>query len=164
MHRVPATPRLRQPASSQLAAAAARQLLGTHQDHRGAALPTTADPWLAPDKLYHFLACATISLLIYGLLPWAGRCVPGWVGRCVARPRPRLGLSLAAGAVAGLAKEAGDARNTWPFCPCSASARDLVADGAGVVAAAALLGLCQIIRRIRTSYATRPPPVPAASH
>ena len=50
-----------------------------------------------------------------------------------------LVLSAGSGALAGIAKEFGDAWGLWPFCPCQASGRDLAADAAGVALAAACL-------------------------
>ena len=82
------------------------------------------DPWLGSDKLYHCLACAAITCCTY--------YVVGLWKVLRGRRRPRLALGCSVGTVAGIAKEIGDSVQAWPFCPCGASARDLVADMLGV--------------------------------
>lgn len=89
----------------------------------GTALPD--DPWLAPDKLQHFLFCAAVTAAGY------------LAARAHERlRRHRLTLGCAAGVAAGVLKEAGDILGWWPG---ALSVRDLGADAVGV--AAALAGL-----------------------
>ena len=109
-----------------------------------------SDQWLGHDKLLHFVACFSIVLLSGALLACNAQppCSTALPARLLARllgdlrcRRRRLCLALASGAVAGAAKEAGDAADIWPWCGrpgCSASWRDGAADAAGLLAAAAV--------------------------
>ena len=85
----------------------------------------STDPWFGADKLYHALACATITCCTY--------CSVGLWKSLRGRRRTRLALGCMAGIAAGIAKEVGDSIQAWPFCPCGASVRDLIADIVGVV-------------------------------
>jgi hypothetical protein len=94
-----------------------------------------SDPWLGTDKLLHCLACAAITSFTYSLL----RIPKSLRGR----HRARIAGGCLAGCLAGVAKEVGDSVQLWPFCPCGASARDLVADALGVVLGVLLVLLVQ---------------------
>lgn len=102
-------------------------------------LPTTKlavqgeDPWLALDKLQHFLFCFAVTA----------------AGYLAARARERLRrhrlpLGCAAGVVAGILKEVGDVLGLWPG---ALSIRDLGADAVGVAAALAALVAAEARRR-----------------
>lgn len=103
---------------------------------------TDSDPWLGTDKLYHLVACFLITAAAYSsllLLRRLSGCRRRWPCSHCSSSRALLLLAIGSGTAAGVAKEAGDAIGLWPFCPCLASIRDLVADAAGVVLAAIFL-------------------------
>ena len=87
--------------------------------------PPSADPWLAVDKLQHFLFCVVVAALAY-LAARAHPSTAPW----------RLAVGAGAAFVAGAAKEAGDAAGLWPGV---ASLRDGGADAAGAAVALAAL-------------------------
>ncbi|XP_007023400.2 PREDICTED: uncharacterized protein LOC18595412 [Theobroma cacao] len=88
------------------------------------------DPWLAPDKLYHFLFCFFLTFLFSTLASLSRFSF-------LRNHSIRVGsiLSLAAGA----AKEAADQLGLFPSA--GASSRDAVADLLGVLVAAMVLSL-----------------------
>ncbi|EOY26022.1 hypothetical protein SCA6_019193 [Theobroma cacao] len=88
------------------------------------------DPWLAPDKLYHFLFCFFLTFLFSTLASLSRYSF-------LRNHSIRVGsiLSLAAGA----AKEAADQLGLFPSA--GASSRDAVADLLGVLVAAMVLSL-----------------------
>lgn len=86
------------------------------------------DPWLAPDKLYHFLFCFCLSILFSTLASHS--------------PYPFLrSNSIRVGSIlsllAGAAKEAADHLHIFPSA--GASFRDGVADAVGVLVAYVVL-------------------------
>ena len=87
------------------------------------ALAGPPDRWFGVDKLKHFVVSALAQSVAYSALQYAG------VGH-----RTAVGGSLAAGAALGVGRELHDRRATGRF-----SGRDLVWDGAGLVAATALV-------------------------
>ncbi|GLU21985.1 hypothetical protein SLE2022_380880 [Rubroshorea leprosula] len=99
------------------------------------------DPWLAPDKLYHFVFCFSLTLLFSILASFSRyaflRTHSIWIGSL---------LSLAAGAT----KEAADHLGYFPSA--GASARDAVADFLGVLFAAMLL----LLRKRRSRSGSDP--------
>ncbi|CAI0420590.1 unnamed protein product [Linum tenue] len=98
------------------------------------------DPWLARDKLYHFVFCLFLALFfskLASVTPYSFlRRHSIWVGSI---------LSLLAGA----AKEAADHLGIFPSA--GASAKDAVADLIGVLVAAFALSIC------RSSVGSDPP-------
>lgn len=81
------------------------------------------------DKVEHFLASLLIVVFVHAIL-WRQK---------VCR---RLITGLVVGAFFGLAKEAADASGLWPWCPpCAADDDDMLADGMGLLASVALLGM-----------------------
>lgn len=87
--------------------------------------PPSADPWLAVDKLQHFLFCAAVASLAY-LAARAHPSTAPW----------RLAVGAGAAFLTGATKEVGDATGLWPGV---ASLRDGGADAAGAVVALAAL-------------------------
>jgi hypothetical protein len=89
---------------------------------------SSSDPWIAPDKLGHFLFCGLCTVAGYLL--------------CITKPSHRewrnfrflAGASL--GAFFGALKEIGDGLGWWPG---NVSIRDMGADVAGIVVALCLL-------------------------
>lgn len=97
------------------------------------------DPWLAPDKLQHFLFCAAVTAAGY------------LAARAHERlRRHRLTLGCAAGVAAGVLKEVGDVLGWWPG---ALSVRDLGADAVGVAAALAALVAAEARRSRRAATA-----------
>ncbi|XVE91221.1 hypothetical protein DITRI_Ditri20bG0136900 [Diplodiscus trichospermus] len=88
------------------------------------------DPWLAPDKLYHFLFCFFLTLLFSTLASLSRH-------RFLRNHSIRVGSILSL--VAGAAKEAADQLGFFPSA--GASSRDAVADLIGVLIAAMALSL-----------------------
>ncbi|KAL4346994.1 hypothetical protein GQ457_17G018810 [Hibiscus cannabinus] len=97
------------------------------------------DPWLAPDKLYHFLFCFFLALFFSALASLSRypflRTHSNMFGSI---------LSLLAGA----AKEAADHLGLFPSA--GASSRDAFADLLGVLVAAMALSLWNRLRRSRS--------------
>ena len=85
--------------------------------------PAPADRWFGSDKVKHFLMSALIQSASYSAARSAG----------VSRSNAQLGASVIS-MTFGIAKEVRDKRQARPF-----SVRDLAWDGAGALAAAALL-------------------------
>ncbi|KAK2644744.1 hypothetical protein Ddye_019939 [Dipteronia dyeriana] len=88
------------------------------------------DPWLGPDKLYHFVFCFSLTLLISTLASYS--------------PYPSLrSHSISVGSImsllAGAAKEFADHLRIFPSA--GASFRDGVADALGVLVASRVLSL-----------------------
>lgn len=83
----------------------------------------SGDRWFASDKVKHFFVSALVDLLGYGAARSAG------IGRGTS-----VGLAAAGAAVVGIGKEIHDRRHGENF-----SLKDLSWDGAGLIAAAALL-------------------------
>ncbi|KAK3188634.1 hypothetical protein Dsin_028195 [Dipteronia sinensis] len=88
------------------------------------------DPWLAPDKLYHFVFCFSLTLLFYTIASFS--------------PYPSLrSHSISVGSImsllAGAAKEAADHLGIFPSA--GASFRDGVADALGVLVASRVLSV-----------------------
>ncbi|XP_022724481.1 uncharacterized protein LOC111281120 [Durio zibethinus] len=94
------------------------------------------DPWLAPDKLYHFLFCFFLTVL-FATLASLSR-YPFLRNHSI-----RVGSILSL--VAGAAKEAADQLGFFPSA--GASARDAVADFLGVMIAAMALSLWKRLLR-----------------
>jgi uncharacterized protein YfiM (DUF2279 family) len=82
-----------------------------------------ADRWFGPDKVQHFWASYAAVAFTFGGATAAG------LDR-----GPALATAVAAGVIAGVAKELDDARRGWGF-----SVRDLAMDGLGIAAAFLLL-------------------------
>ncbi|XVF86347.1 hypothetical protein PTKIN_Ptkin18bG0032100 [Pterospermum kingtungense] len=93
------------------------------------------DPWLAPDKLYHFLFCFFLTLLFSTLASQSRH--PFLRNQSI-----RLGSILSL--LAGAAKEAADHLGFFPSA--GASARDAVADLLGVLISAMALSSWKRLR------------------
>ena len=124
----------------------ARNRVREHRARVYAAYADASDPWLGRDKIEHFAACFSITILVYACLARRrsqATCVP-------------LGLAVCTSALVGVAKECGDAFGLWPWCPpCVASGRDMSANLAGTLAAAASLLVCGLatkLQRARRGY------------
>ena len=96
------------------------------------------DPWLAPDKLYHFLFCFFLTILFSTLASLSRYSF-------LRNHSIRVGSILSL--VAGAAKEAADQLGIFPSA--GASARDAVADLLGVLIAAMALSLWKRLLRPR---------------
>ncbi|XWS16528.1 hypothetical protein CRYUN_Cryun34aG0096400 [Craigia yunnanensis] len=96
------------------------------------------DPWLAPDKLYHFLFCFFLTIL-FSTLASLSR-YPFLRNRSI-----RVGSIISL--VVGASKEAADQLGFFPSA--GASARDAVADLLGVLIAAMALSLWKRVLRPR---------------
>lgn len=86
-----------------------------------------SDDWLALDKLEHFVGCGLATAFTW------------WLIRRFGGPRPRAHALLAAvtvGIAVGIFKEVGDWLGWWPG---EVSLKDLAADLAGTLVAAALV-------------------------
>ncbi|KAJ4835927.1 hypothetical protein Tsubulata_034364 [Turnera subulata] len=90
------------------------------------------DPWLAPDKLYHFLFCLLLTLFFSKLAS---------VSRHPFLRRHSLRVGSIISLSAGAAKEAADQFGL--FLSAGASARDAFADLLGVLVAALSLSACR---------------------
>ncbi|MBA0712966.1 hypothetical protein Goshw_011701 [Gossypium schwendimanii] len=96
------------------------------------------DPWLAPDKLYHFLFCFFLTLFFSALASLSRY-------HFLRSHSTRVGSILSL--LAGAAKEAADQLGFFPSA--GASARDALADLLGVLVAAMALSLWNRLRRSR---------------
>ena len=128
----------------------ARQRVKSHRDQIYQDYMVGVDPWLGHDKLEHVVACFAITIMIH---------------MACAHVNPysiRMLYAMGGGALAGIAKEVGDAVRAWPWCRarrCSASGRDLVADVVGILAALVGIGLfscCAHLGRMGRGYKTVP--------
>ncbi|XP_039046831.1 uncharacterized protein LOC120187102 [Hibiscus syriacus] len=97
------------------------------------------DPWLAPDKLYHFLFCFFLTLF-FSVIASLSR-YPFLRNHSI-----RFGSILSL--LAGAAKEAADHLGIFPSA--GASARDAVADLLGALVAAMALSLWNRLLRYRS--------------
>ncbi|GMJ05925.1 hypothetical protein like AT1G15900 [Hibiscus trionum] len=97
------------------------------------------DPWLAPDKLYHFLFCFFLTLFFSALASLSR--YPFLRNHSI-----RVGSILSL--LAGAAKEAADHLGLFPSA--GASTRDAVADLLGVLLAAVMLSLWNRLLRSRS--------------
>ncbi|KAG2451220.1 hypothetical protein HYH02_003827 [Chlamydomonas schloesseri] len=91
--------------------------------------PIEQDIWLGLDKLEHWLACGFCTLVVYWLCKRHHRLFRG-----------RFTFGLLVGLLVGLLKELGDYLQLWPG---ALSGKDLVADVAGSLCAAAGLYLAE---------------------
>ena len=137
--------------------ATARERVKEHRERIYAQYSVGVDPWLARDKLEHLVVCWLITIVVY-------------VACAQVRRRPsfplRLLLAVGASSLVGVAKEVGDAAGMWPWCPpCSASRRDLVADGLGAALGVVLIvcvTCCKFIGYLAVGYRTVAPAAPAS--
>ncbi|KAL5757232.1 hypothetical protein ACOSP7_021678 [Xanthoceras sorbifolium] len=88
------------------------------------------DPWLAPDKLYHFLFCFSLTLLFSTLASYSPY-------KFLRSHSIRIGSIISL--LAGAAKEAADHLGLFPSA--GASFRDGVADAVGVLVASLVLSV-----------------------
>ncbi|KAI4329388.1 hypothetical protein L6164_021656 [Bauhinia variegata] len=86
------------------------------------------DPWLAPDKVYHFLFCFSLTIFFSTLATLI---------RYPFLRRHSIGLGSIGSLLAGAAKEAADALGY--FRSAGASLKDVVADVIGVLVACLVL-------------------------